>query len=80
VLVGLHAGVECRFLFDPADGHLRAIEMFPEEHVDPCEIYFHDYRPVDGRRLPGRIEIRHGDDPYATLTLERFDLEPTPAP
>ena len=53
VLVGSHKGVECRFYFDPADGHLLAMEMFPDEDADPCEVYFSDYREVDGRVLAG---------------------------
>ena len=28
VLVGSHKGVDCRFYFDPAEGHLLAMEMF----------------------------------------------------
>ncbi len=78
VLVGIHGGAECRFLFDPAEGHLLAMEMFAEEHVDPCELYFHDYRQIDGRRVPGRMEVRHGDEAYATFTIERFELKEEP--
>ncbi len=79
VLVGLHKGVECRFMFDPGEGHLLAMEFFPEEYVDPCEIYFHDYRRVDGRSLPGRMEVRVGDEPYATFKFSEFNFEPAPA-
>jgi len=79
VLVGLHKGVECRFMFDPDEGRLLALEFFPEEHVDPCEIYFHGYHQVDGRSLPGRMEVRIGDEPYATFKLNEFNFEPAPA-
>jgi serine protease Do len=75
VLVGIHGGVECRFLFDPAEGFLLALEMFPEEDVDPCEVYFLEYREVEGRWLPGRMEVRFGDQQYATFQLDTFDLE-----
>ncbi len=61
VLVGFFDDVECRFLFDPAEGTLVAMEMVPQEDVDPCELYFSDFQEVGGRRLPGRIEVRHGD-------------------
>ena len=77
VLVGVHKDVECRFLFDPAGGHLLAIEFFPDEDVDPCEVYFHEYHQVDGRFLPGRIEVRIGDDPFATFDLQEFQFEKT---
>ncbi|NQU20289.1 MAG: trypsin-like peptidase domain-containing protein [Candidatus Nealsonbacteria bacterium] len=79
VLVGLHKGVECRFMFDPAEGVLLAIEFFPEEQVDPCEIYFSEHRRIDGRHLPGRIEVRVGDESYATFKLNEFNFEKTPA-
>jgi len=77
VLVGVYGGVECRFMFDQGDGCLVAVEMFPEEHVDPCEVYFHDYHQVDGRRLPGQMEVRFGDEPYTVLPLDAFDFEET---
>ena len=75
VLVGSHKGVECRFYFDPADGRMLALEMFPDENSDPCEIYFADYRPIDGRVLPGRIEVCFGDDPYAAFEIKEFKSE-----
>ena len=56
-------------------GHLLAVEMFPEEDVDPCEVYFADYREVDGRWLPGRMEVRVGDDVYGVFKLDEFTFE-----
>jgi len=47
VLAGTHKGVECRFYFDPAEGDLLAIELFPDENSDPCEVYFFRL-PSDG--------------------------------
>ena len=54
------------------------MEMSPEEHVDPCEVSFHDYRQADGRRVPGRMEVRPGDERYATFPIERFESEAKP--
>ena len=73
--IGSHKGVECRFYFDPAGGDLLAIEMFADEQSDPCEIYFADYREIDGRWLPGRMEVRYGNDPFATFRLNGFKFE-----
>jgi len=75
VLRGTYANVEATFAFDPADGHLLALEMFSADDADPCEIYFSDYREVDGRPMPGRIEIRHADEVYAVMLPETFQLE-----
>ena len=53
VLVGTYKGVECWFYFDPARGDLLALEMYPAENADPCEVYFSDYHDVDGRCCRG---------------------------
>lgn len=75
VLVSIDAGVESRFMFDPADGRLLAMEMFAEEGVDPCEVYFHDYRQREGRFVPGRLEVRYGDGLFGIFNLARVDLQ-----
>ena len=61
VLAATHDDIECRFMFDPADGYLVAMELYPAEDVDPCELYFGEFQEVNGRMMPARIEARHGD-------------------
>lgn len=75
VLVATHDVVETRFLFDPNTGLLLGLEMFPDTDVDPCEVYFEDYRDVSRRPLPHRLTVRHGDTIVAQLELHRFDLK-----
>jgi serine protease Do len=75
VLSGTHGGVECRFYFDPAEGDLLAIEFFPDENSDPCEVYFSDFRQMHGRLLPGRIAVHFGDKPYAAFKIDDFKVE-----
>ena len=75
VLVGSHKGVECRFYFDPAAGHLLALEMFPDEDSDPCEVYFSDYRDTGGQSWPGRIEVRYGDELFAVFKVKEARVE-----
>jgi len=74
-LSALSGGTECRFLFDPEEGHLLAVEFFAAEDVDPCEVYFTDYREVEGRQVPGQMEVRVGDVPYATFLLSEYQFE-----
>lgn len=74
VLVGIHNVVESRFSFDPQSGHLVAVEMFPHSDVDPCEVYFSDYREVSGCLLPHRIIVRHGNAIFAELEVEQYEL------
>jgi serine protease Do len=77
VIIGTHKGVECRFYFDAAEGNLIAMEMFPDDDADPCELYFSRYRDVGGRMIPGRIEIRYADEVYGFLSINEFTLEKT---
>ena len=46
--------------------------MYPAENADPCEVYFSDYRDVDGRLLPGRMEVRTADGPFGVFKLDQF--------
>lgn len=67
VLVGLSAGVETRYYFDPESGRLVALEMFPVADEDPCEVYFRAYEEVGGRAIPVEIEVRFGDETYGVF-------------
>ena len=73
-LLAVHGGVESRFYFHAATGDLIGIETQLADDEDPCEIYFDDIRPVDGRSLPHHWVIRHGDEVFADLTVSSYDL------
>jgi S1-C subfamily serine protease len=73
VLVDSRKGT-CRFYFDPSEGHLLAIEWFPDELSDPCEVYFSDYREAEGRAFPGQIEVRYGNDRFAVLRIKEAGI------
>ena len=77
VLIGIHGGVECRFFFDSVDGLLVGMEMYPEEDVDPCEIYFSEYQETDGRHVPHRMEVRFGDEIFGVFQFEQFQFRST---
>ena len=74
VVAAIHDTVECRFMFDPSGGQLLAMEMFPDDSVDPCEIYFSDYRPVGQQTLPHHLQVRHGDRIVGEFQLKEFTL------
>jgi S1-C subfamily serine protease len=80
VLVGSHKGVDCRFYFDPADGRLLAMEMFPDNESDPCEIAFSHYETIGGRDMPGLIVVRYGDEPFGAFSLHHFLVEKNEKP
>jgi serine protease Do len=79
VLVGHHGGATCRFFVDPR-GDLVSLEMWRDDAIDPCELFFFDYADRQSRRLPGRIQVRYGDAIYAEIrpTTWNFGAEATP--
>jgi S1-C subfamily serine protease len=72
-LVGTYGDVEARFYFAPELGDLIGVEMQAFDDQDPCEIYFSDVRLFDGRALPYRWTVRHGDEIFADLTITSYD-------
>ncbi len=74
VLVATYDVVETRFYFDPKTGHLVCMEMFSASDEDPCEIYFEDYREVDGTQLPHKLDVRFGDKKVGVLSVEKYEL------
>ena len=74
VLVGNYEGIETRFMFDPENGRLAAMEVSPGDNFDPCEIRFDNYREIDGRQLPMRLDIRNGERQFAVFEIESFEM------
>lgn len=67
VLVGTFDVVESHFWFDPNNGRIVSMEMYPDANADPCEIEFLDYRDVGPRAFPHRLLARHGDSLFADI-------------
>src|SRR5262249_7098518 len=76
VILTEHAAVKTKWYFSRKDGRLLGFESSLRREDDPCEGYLDDYRKVDdqGRMLPHRIEVRHGDSNFATLMIKKWDL------
>jgi S1-C subfamily serine protease len=74
VLRTQHAAFEAKWFFDLKDGKLLGGESWVAKEEDPCELYFGDYKPVDGKQLPHRIEVKHRDKTYAVLTIKEYAL------
>jgi serine protease Do len=77
VLRTRHASIDCKWYFSRKDHSLLGMETFITRDLDPCEVYFFDYRNVEGRKLPHRIEVRYGDKRYAILTIDKYTLNKT---
>jgi hypothetical protein len=80
VLVGTHDVTETHFIFAPDTGYLVAVEMYSASNMDPCEIYFDDFRNVEGRMIPHRMEVRYGNDIFADVRWSEFKMEEAAIP
>ena len=69
-----YASVPAKWYFSKKDGKLIGFEVFTEPNADPCEVYLADYKEVDGKQLPHRIEVRFGDGQFAVLTVKSFKM------
>jgi hypothetical protein len=68
------AATPVKWYFSRDDHRLLGFEVFAENHADPCEVYVSDYRAVDGRQLPHRLEIRYGDADFGTIHVKSYKL------
>jgi hypothetical protein len=74
VLVATRGAVECHFYFDAEEGRLTAMEMYPDDSADPCELYFGDFVDVNGRLCPSRIEARYAGEVYGVFKFSHIEL------
>jgi len=74
VLAAVQNVAEANFVFDKGNGRLAILEMFADPEVDSCEIRFSDYREVEGRQFPHKLEVRHGDSVFAVIELKKVTL------
>ena len=80
VLQTEHAATPVKWYFSLKDQSLLGFEATVIKDEDPCEIYFSDYRKVDGRDLPHRIEARYGNGRVGVLHVSKYDLSPAAKP
>ena len=65
---------QVKWFFTGADRQLRAFEVRLDDNEDPCEVYLSDYRQVNGRSLPHRMQVYHADKHFATFEFNNFRL------
>lgn len=64
-----------KWFFSREDQRLLGMELrIAEENSDPCEVFFSDYREVDGRKLPHRIQVTYNDGYYGTVLVSSYKL------
>src|SRR5262249_27080614 len=74
VLKTEYAAVGAKWFFSKTDRKLLGMELWLDNTSDPCEVYFSDYKSVDGRQLPHRIEVRSGDERFGVITVKSYKL------
>lgn len=76
-----YGSVDCKWFFSQKDGTLLGFETYIAkdseilDERDPCEVYFYDYKDVDGKKLPHKMVVHYRDKKYATLTVTKYTLE-----
>lgn len=64
-----------KWFFAKNDQKLLGFELRMQDlNEDPCEVYFSDYRAVDGRQLPHRMQVYYKDAHYGTFTVSSYKL------
>jgi len=70
-----HGPVSCKWYFSKKDATLLGFETTLAKNTDPCEVYLSDYKAVDGRMLPHRMECHWADNRYVVLTISKYTLK-----
>jgi hypothetical protein len=77
VLRTKHAGMPAKWYFSTRGdqrGWLLGFEVWPDRDEDPCEVYLSEYKDVEGRQMPHRLEVHYGDRTYAVLNVNTWKL------
>jgi serine protease Do len=74
VLITEEADVVTKWFFSQKDQTLLGFEVWVESQEDPCEVFLYDYKKVDGRNLPHRMEIRFGNERFGTLLVNDYKM------
>jgi len=66
---------QTKWFFARSDEKLLGFELRLQElNEDPCEVYFSDYKAVDGKQLPHRMQVYYKDVHYGTFTVTNYKL------
>jgi hypothetical protein len=74
VLTTFRNQVTSRWYFHRADGRWAGFDTAVAEDVDECEIRIENLGVFNGRTLPARFAVRHGDQAFATFVIESVEL------
>lgn len=66
--------VQGKWYFSLKDQTLLGFEIWIGRNDDPCEVYLSDYREVDGRKMPHRLEVRYGNEKFGTFAVKSWKV------
>jgi S1-C subfamily serine protease len=69
-----HAGAPGKWYFSPTDLKLIGFEVTANADQDPCQVFLSDYKAVNGKQLPHRIEVWHGSEQYGVFTVKSYQF------
>jgi S1-C subfamily serine protease len=74
VIVTEQAGAEAKWYFSMTDQTLLGFEIHVDKDDDPCEVYFSNYKKVDGRMLPHKLDVIFGNTRYGTIDIKSYSF------
>ncbi len=75
VITNSHGPYQTKWFFARSDQKLLGFELRMQElNEDPCEVYFSDYKLVNGQQMPHRMQVYYQDVHYGTFTITSYKL------
>ncbi len=78
VLVTTLAESRTHWYFARQPLRLVGFDTWPAPDVDPCEVRFEQLQEFQGRRLPARLQVRHGDQQVGAFQLKKVEFKKLP--
>jgi S1-C subfamily serine protease len=75
VLTTFRSQVTSRWYFDRGNGRWSGFDTSVAEDVDECEIRIEALGNFNGRTLPARFMVQHGEQPFGTFVVEEATFE-----
>jgi hypothetical protein len=67
-------GETAKWYFSLTDNTLLGFESWYNKGEDPCEVYFHDYKEVNGVKMPHKMIVRYSDKSFATVSVRTYAM------
>ncbi len=80
VIVSTQDTAESRWYFETSTGQFVGFDLYVEPDVDPCEVRFQGVRTSDGRRWPAALQVKSGEQLFATIAIESVEATPSETP